>query len=94
MTPRDVISNQAVLNAFPSEMVNDSRHFIDVRANPFPTLDCRRVTESNPKGWPVFRSSCTSGRGSGLVKPLRFGISTLGSEVALRTVSSVTMLFR
>ena len=29
----------------------------DVRANPFPALDCRRVTESSPKVWPGFRSS-------------------------------------
>ena len=26
--PRDVISNQAILNALSSEMINDSRHFI------------------------------------------------------------------
>ena len=34
----------------PNEMINDSRHFIrHVRANPFPALDCRRVTEFEPQ---------------------------------------------
>ena len=56
--------------------------------------DWRQVTESNPKVGFSSDSQGTSGRGSGLVKPLRFGISTLGSEMASRTVSSVTMLFR
>ena len=63
----------------------------------YPTTNVRigrRVTGSNSKCCLSADRQGTSGRGSGLVKPLRFGISTLGSEAASRTVSSVTTLFR
>ena len=77
----------------PSEKINDSRNptFAQIRSQ---LWIGGGVTESNLKVGLSSDHQGTSGRGSGLVKPLRFGISTLGSDVASRTVSSVTMLFR